>query len=337
MELTSWLWNLVPFAAMIAVECTDVGVSTISKAALAKGMSKYVSVVYYNALATLILLPYFIFHRSTGQILFLAAVKLSSPTLSSALANLIPIFTFLLAVITRMETLDIRRSSSQAKSLGAIVSVAGAFVVTLYKGPAVLMTTQTSNFHHHHQLLFSQKPEWIFGGFLLLIVCLLSATWNVAQGATVKEYQEPMTIVFFFTFFITIQSAVFSLILERNPNAWILKSSIEIIAIVFTAVFGSIFRIAIHTWCLRKKGPVYVAMFKPLGIAIAVFMTVVFLGDTLYLGSVIGSIIIALGFYSVMWGQMKEKKMGLNKNNEACCSNSSSLNAPLIRRTASEA
>ncbi|KAF2308573.1 hypothetical protein GH714_010841 [Hevea brasiliensis] len=121
MELASRIWNLAPFAAMIAVECTDVGVSTISKAALAQGMSKYVSVVYYNALATLILLPYFIFHRkkrapitlsllviffllalngSTGQILFLTAVKLSSPTLSSAMANLIPIFTFLLALIT---------------------------------------------------------------------------------------------------------------------------------------------------------------------------------------------------------------------------------------------
>ncbi|XP_050225191.1 WAT1-related protein At5g40240-like isoform X2 [Mercurialis annua] len=311
-------------------------------------MSKYVSVVYYNALATLLLLPYFLFHRkkrapithsllfrffllgligSTGQILFLSGVKLSSPTLSSALANLIPIFTFLLAVIVRMETFDVRRSSSQAKALGAVVSVGGAFIVTLYQGPAVLMRT-----FDHHQLIFSQNPEWIFGGVLLLVVCLLSATWNIAQGATVKEHGEPMTIVFFFTFFITIQSAVFSLVLERNPNAWILKSSIEIVAIVYTAVFGSIFRIAIHTWCLRKKGPVYVAMFKPLGIAIAVFMTVLFLGDTLYLGSVIGSIIIAVGFYSVMWGQMKEMKMDLK--NEA--SQSSGPKTPLIQTSATE-
>ncbi|KAJ9135279.1 hypothetical protein P3X46_032484 [Hevea brasiliensis] len=355
MELASWIWNLAPFAAMIAVECTDVGVSTISKAALAQGMSKYVSVVYYNALATLILLPYFIFHRkkrapitlsllviffllalngSTGQILFLTAVKLSSPTLSSAMANLIPIFTFLLALITRMETLDLRRSSSQAKSAGAIVSVTGAFIVTLYKGPAVLKSL-TSNFHHD-QLLLSQKSDWILGGFLLLIVCVLSATWTVAQGATVKQYPEAMTIVFFFTFFITIQSAIFSLILERNPNAWRLNSTIEIIAIVYTAVFGSLFRITIHTWCLHKKGPAYVAMFKPLGIAIAVFMTVTFLGDTLYLGSVVGSIIIALGFYSVMWGQMKERNMAMALNIQPCSSQSSSLKDPLLQRDATE-
>ncbi|KDP45389.1 hypothetical protein JCGZ_09638 [Jatropha curcas] len=348
MEASSWIWDLACFAGMVSVECTDVGIATISKAALSQGMSKYVSVVYSNALGTLILLPYFIFYRkrrapinpsllfrffllgligSTGQIIYLAAVKLSSPTLSSAMANLIPIFTFLLAVITRMETLDLRRSSSQAKLSGAIVSVTGASIVTLYKGPAIFMIQSLTSHSHHLQLqpLHSQKPEWIFGGFLLVIVCLLSATWTIAQGATVKQYPEEMTILFFFTLFITIQSAFFSLILERNPNAWRLKSAIEIIAIVFTAVFGSLFRIGFHTWCLGKKGPLYVAMFKPLGIAIAVFMTVTFLGETLCLGSVIGSIIIALGFYSVMWGQMKEK------NNEAF----SSQKVPLLQRNAS--
>lgn len=63
MGLASDLWRAVPFVAMISVECTDTGISVISKAALTKGMSNVVSVVYYNALATLILLPYFIFCR----------------------------------------------------------------------------------------------------------------------------------------------------------------------------------------------------------------------------------------------------------------------------------
>lgn len=41
---------------------------------------------------------------------------------------------------------------------------------------------------------------------------------------------------------------------------------------------------AVHTWALHLRGPVYVAMFKPLSIAIAAAMGVVILGDTLYLG-----------------------------------------------------
>ena len=40
----------------------------------------------------------------------------------------------------------------------------------------------------------------------------------------------------------------------------------------------------IHTWVLRMKGPVYVSMFKPLGMVIAIFMGVTLLGDVLHLG-----------------------------------------------------
>ncbi|MBA0758618.1 hypothetical protein Gotri_021597 [Gossypium trilobum] len=360
MGLSSYLWNALPFMAMITVECTDVGISVISKAALSKGMSNVVSVTYFNALGTLILLPYYIFCRdkqapltfsllwrffllgligSSGQIIFLTGVKFSSPTLSSALVNLIPIFTFLLAVIFRMEKLEMRKSSSQAKLLGAIVAVTGAFVVTLYKGPPVLMSSSPSDFLHHpfdsKQFKWiigglSEQSKWIIGGFLLLLVCLSSATWNVLQAATVKEYTDKMTIIFFFTFFVAIQSLVFSVILERNPTAWRLKSTEEVAAILCSAVFGSLYRISIHTWCLEKKGPVYVSMFKPLGIAVAVALTVIFLGESLFLGSVIGSIIILVGFYTVIWGQANEKKM---LKTEVCGLESSHQKTPLIHNS----
>lgn len=35
---------------------------------------------------------------------------------------------------------------------------------------------------------------------------------------------------------------------------------------------------------MAKKGPLYVAMFKPLGIVFAVIMGITFLGDSIYLG-----------------------------------------------------
>lgn len=50
------------------------------------------------------------------------------------------------------------------------------------------------------------------------------------------------------------------------------------------AIFGSAFQVGVSTWCLHRRGPVFVSMFKPLGIAIAVVAGVIFLGDTFYLG-----------------------------------------------------
>lgn len=43
-------------------------------------------------------------------------------------------------------------------------------------------------------------------------------------------------------------------------------------------------RNVVNTWACRKKGPIYVAMFKPLRVVIALSMGVIFLGDNLYLG-----------------------------------------------------
>nr|GMD19562.1 WAT1-related protein At3g28050-like [Ipomoea batatas] len=62
-------------------------------------------------------------------------------------------------------------------------------------------------------------------------------------------------------------------------------------------------------WCVRRKGPVFVALFHPLGIVIAAALGIIFLGDIFYVGSLVGSVIIVIGFYCVIWGKAKEMKV----------------------------
>ncbi|PIN23559.1 hypothetical protein CDL12_03722 [Handroanthus impetiginosus] len=85
-------------------------------------------------------------------------------------------------------------------------------------------------------------------------------------------------------------------------------------AILYSGIMGTAFGTIVHAWGLRVKGPVYVALFKPLSIALAVILGVIFLGDDLYLGSVIGSAIISIGFYTVMWGKVKEEKVDISED-----------------------
>lgn len=320
----------LPFLAMMVVETVEAGLITLSKAAMSRGMSNFVFVVYYNALGTLFLLPSFSVHFFSRkrppitfallcrffllgligicllQIFAYAGINYSSPTLAAAIGNLIPAFTFLLAVSLGMEKLDLRKLTSQAKSLGTIVAISGASVMTIYKGPPIL--TATESLHLNNDLaLLAPKSNWALGGLLLIITSLLSSTWNVLQTATVKEYPDQVIIVFFFSFFGTIQSGIGSFFLEKNPGAWKIHNKIEIIVIVYAALFVTVFRNSVVTWCLHEKGPVYVAMYKPLSIVIATFMAYMFLGDSVYLGSVIGASAIAAGFYAVIWGQTKEK------------------------------
>ncbi|KAF5191178.1 Wat1-related protein [Thalictrum thalictroides] len=145
-----------------------------------------------------------------------------------------------------------RRSSSQAKYLGTIISISGAFIVTLYKGPPIIIIPSHSDLPN--QLLLSPKSNWVFGSLLLASSCLLSALWKIYQTATMKEYPSERTVVFFYCFFGTIQCAIYSLIVEKDPNAWKLKPGLELVAILYSAIFGSIFHNLIHTWGLHKKG-----------------------------------------------------------------------------------
>lgn len=62
----SLMEGVLPFPAMIAMECINVGLNTLFKAATAAGMSHHVFVVYSYSFAALLLLPSpFISRRST--------------------------------------------------------------------------------------------------------------------------------------------------------------------------------------------------------------------------------------------------------------------------------
>ncbi|XP_042493826.1 WAT1-related protein At5g40230-like [Macadamia integrifolia] len=328
MRRSSHLYDAAVFAAMVTAECASIGLTTLSKAAMSRGMSSFIFIMYSYALATFVLLPFaFFFHRETlrpitfpllckmfllgligylVQVFAYTGIHYSSPTLSAAMSNLTPAFTFIIAVLFRMEKLDWKSSSSQAKSIGTIVSISGAFIVTLYKGPPILMDPSLNSSNRLH---LSSQSNWVIGGIFFAADCLLSAIWYTFQAAIVKEYPEELTLIFLYSFCGTIHSAIGSLIAERDLSAWKLKPDLALITIVYSAILGFGFCVGTITWALHQKGPLYVAMFRPLGIVIAVVMGVLFLGDTFYLGSLVGSITITIGFYAVIWGKSQEEKL----------------------------
>ncbi|KAK2996357.1 hypothetical protein RJ639_025827 [Escallonia herrerae] len=172
--------EVLPFTAMFLVECTNVGLSTIFKAATDKGLDYHVFMVYSYAISTLVLIPMaFIFHRFAAQLLGYRGIELSSPTMGSAMSNLTPACTFILAIVFRMEKLFLRRLSSQAKIIGTLVSIAGAFVVVLYEGPAVIRTASPSI--TTNAVESSKQANWVIGGALLAADYILISIWYILQ------------------------------------------------------------------------------------------------------------------------------------------------------------
>ncbi|XP_038694522.1 WAT1-related protein At5g40240-like isoform X2 [Tripterygium wilfordii] len=305
----------LPFVGMVLAECAQVGLMIVSKLAMSKGMSNLVFVFYSNALASLVLLPLSLLFR-----------RRELPPLTFKIFG-----GFFLLGLLGMEKLDWRTSTSLAKLMGTIVSISGAFIVTYWKGPSLLRTVSSLNLLNQ---LVSQESNWIIGGLLLALDCLMTSAWVILQALVLKKYPSELVVVFYYCFFVAIQSFIVCLFVEREPGAWSLVPDVKLIAVLYSGVFGSAFQVGICTWCLRKTGPVFISMFKPLGIVIAVVVGVVFQGDYFYLGSLVGATVIVIGFYAVMWGKAKEEKTRADSGLRSL--ESSSRKVPLLQGSIEE-
>ncbi|CAN8255466.1 unnamed protein product [Cochlearia groenlandica] len=303
--------------AMVLTEFTNVGVNTLVKSVTSKGLSPFVVLVYSYAIGSLLLLPFTFFafrSRSLPPLTFSVlckmgllgllagafqiagynGIKYSSPTLSSAMSNVNPSFTFILAVVFRMEKVSLRKESSIAKVLGTIMSIIGALVVTLYHGP---------------MLMSSSHSDWVFGGCLLALQYILVSISYLVMAHTMSRYPSTVVVTLVHNVCVLVVCALVSLLVEKEDSkAWIIRFDTILISVVATGILNSGYYV-IHTWAVSHKGPVYLSMFKPLSILIAAASTAIFLGESIYLGILIGGILIAIGFYMVLWGKSKEEKI----------------------------
>ncbi len=57
---------------------------------------------------------------------------------------------------------------------------------------------------------------------------------------------------------------------------------------------------------IQKTGPVFASAFSPLMMIIVAGMGSFILAEKIYLGGVLGAVLIVVGLYSVLWGKHKE-------------------------------
>ncbi|XP_048139627.1 WAT1-related protein At3g28050-like [Rhodamnia argentea] len=323
-----WYVEVLPFIAMVGIDSIVVGVYTMFKAATLRGLSHHVFLVYAYALSALLLLPApFMSYRSRAlpplslailakigllgligglaQIMGYAGISLSSPTLGSALSNLTPALTFILAILFRMEKVSLKRKGSQAKIIGTALSISGAFVVTLYKGPPIISTALKWPLSFD-PLLSASSSNWLLGGIFLMAEYILVPLYYIVLAQVMEDYPAELTVTFFHNMCGCFIAAVVALVAEHDTNAWRV-SDIGLASVICSGLFTQCLRNCVHTWAIRLKGPFYVAMFKPASVVIAIIMGFFFLGDAIHLGSLISATILSIGFCIVMWGKAKEE------------------------------
>ncbi|CAN1165535.1 WAT1-related protein At4g28040 [Linum perenne] len=154
-----------PVLIMVALQFAYAGQALFSKAIFigGTGITPTVFVLYRQAIATLLIAPLsfistrkdptrvsltlksfsWIFAASligvtANMNAYFEGINLASSTAATAISNLIPALTFLIAAILGMEKINSRSIRSGAKIVGTIICVVGAMAIAFQEGPKLL-------------------------------------------------------------------------------------------------------------------------------------------------------------------------------------------------------
>lgn len=232
------------------------------------------------------------------QNLFYAGLMYTSAVFVSAISNIIPVFIFVMATASGMEKVDMSSKYGLAKIVGTIVCVGGAMVMTFYKGPVLLTTLNGLSFN-----------TWMLGALLLFVGCLFWSGWVTFQAPVVRKYPAQLSLTAIMLFQGTVLSILVALVVERKASAWRIKWGIELLSIMYSGILCSSFALFLQMYCISVRGPVFVAMFGPTSTILVAILEYFILHVKFHLGSLLGTVLIIAGLYTVLWGKAKDEKL----------------------------
>ncbi|CAI8591481.1 unnamed protein product [Vicia faba] len=295
------IWNglqgLKPVILMVLVQLAYAAVNVLYKLAINDGMTVKVATAYRLAFGSAFTVPLALisernkrpklswrvlfmaflcglFGGSLFQNLFYEALALTSATFVSAIYNLIPAITFVMAVSCGFERLNLRGAAGKAKVLGTLAGIGGAMMLI----------------------------------FLKVASCFSFALWFIIQAKMSKEYPSHYSSTALMSTMGAIQATGFALCFERDRSQWKLGWNIRLLAVAYSGIVASGLVVIVTSWCIKMRGPLFASVFNPLMLLFVTIVASLMLEEKLYLGSLIGAVLIVCGLYMVLWGKSKEIK-----------------------------
>ncbi|GAB4857988.1 hypothetical protein Ancab_015892 [Ancistrocladus abbreviatus] len=223
------------------------------------------------------------------------------------------------------ETVNLFRIEGQMKVAGTLTCVSGAILMAIFRGPAILGCKE-SGLTLHDELSALGQPEapepveWFTARLVdfgleerhLSVLCLLGnclclATYLALQAPILKKYPATLSVTAFSYFFGTLPMLMVALFVADNSTDWTLTPS-EWVAVFYGGVVASALVYGLLTWSNKILGPALVSLYYPLQPLGSALLSFVFLGNTIFLGSVLGGFLIITGLYLVSWASYREKQ-----------------------------
>ncbi|OIV91552.1 hypothetical protein TanjilG_08964 [Lupinus angustifolius] len=209
--------GLKPVMLMVMVQIAFTAVNVLYKLAINDGMSVRVATAYRLAFGSAFTVPlaliserknrpkmtwrvlfmaFFcgLFGASLFQNLFYGALALTSATFVSAIYNLVPAITFILAISCGLEKLNLRAAAGRAKVLGTLIGIGGAMFLTFYKGIKIYIWPFHINLLHsngHMIPLHADSSNKLVGVLCAIASCFSYALWLIIQQG---QYKPPFMV-----------------------------------------------------------------------------------------------------------------------------------------------
>ncbi|CAN0892577.1 WAT1-related protein At4g08300 [Linum grandiflorum] len=336
---SSWLEMVKkakPYLAMVSLQFGYAGMYIVTMLSFKHGMNHYVLGVYRHVVATIVIAPFaLILERKTrpkltfgiflriialgflepvlDQNLYYVGMKYTSATFASVSVNILPAITFVMALIFRLESVNLKKFSSVAKIIGTVITVSGAMVMTLYKGPILEFLTPSSSSGSHSLSAHNAtdgEENWILGPLFLLGSCIGWSAFFILQSYTLRLYPAELSLTAWICLMGTIEGSVVAFAVERGDlSIWKIGFDSRLLAAAYTGIVCSGAAYYIQGVVIKERGPVFVTSFSPLCMIITAILGSLVLAEKVSLGSVIGALLIVCGLYTVVWGKSKDRKI----------------------------
>ncbi|KAF7099364.1 hypothetical protein CFC21_101001 [Triticum aestivum] len=207
-------WGLP--ASMVLVQLFMAGMIVLSKVSIAGGMFIFALLAYRGLLGAAFVVPFALGYErgkwremdwhATGWIflnaligytmpmsLYYYGLRDTTPSYAAIFMNISPLLTFILSLIFRMETLQIRSIVGSLKIVGIMLSIGGTMLISLYKGKILHLWDPILE-HHHRELTTKVAGNQLRGTIFLAGSSFTFSCWYLTQGVLATAGRYCMTL-----------------------------------------------------------------------------------------------------------------------------------------------
>ncbi|XP_004516639.2 WAT1-related protein At5g64700-like [Cicer arietinum] len=324
-----WFNSSQAFLSMFLVQIFATGMQLLSRVILVQGTYIFALIAYRHLVAAICVAPFALYFErerpkkfnckvwlwlfvnalvgmTMALGLFYYGLRDTSATYAVNFLNMVPICTFFISIIFRMENMRIGTWVGKVKCIGAILCVGGALTTSLYKGKAFYIGHHSLQDAQMISVVAAHQTHKLRGTIFLVGSCCSYTAWFIIQVKLMKVFPLRYWGTMLSCVMSAVQSAIIGVCINSSEAAWRLEWNLQLITIVYSGAMASAATFCLISWTISIKGPTYPPMFNPLALVFVAISEAILLGEPLTVGTLLGMVLIIVGLYSFLWGKTND-------------------------------